>query len=76
MLAACECPRGMIAEAISPTPSRRYTAVAYERSCGVLSDSNMRLGLKETALYDMDEVMRMDNLWWDVRLEWPANDQL
>jgi hypothetical protein len=76
ILAGCECPRETIAEAVSPSPSRRYTAVAYDRNCGVLGDFNMRLGLKETALYDMDEVMRADNLWYELRLEWLANDQL
>jgi hypothetical protein len=48
----------------------------YERSCGVLSDFNIRLGLKETSLYDTDEVMRVFNLNWSVRLEWLAHNRL
>ena len=77
VLSACDnCPRLITAEAISPLPSRRYTALAYERSCGVLSDFNRRLGLKETSLRDTDEVMRIFNIDWAVRLEWLAHDRL
>lgn len=75
-IAACGCPRYPITEAVSPAHTRRYTAQAYENNCGVLSDKNIVLALKETSLYDTDEAMAIFNIYWTVRLEWTAHDRL